>query len=113
MPKIEGTIIQFNAKNADLTAQDLAKQSGSQVIAAKVDQAVAADVRTATNEIEIIRDQFLTNTPAASLYTDPMGSTDGAAIIAAQGTAVASQSRGRNGSAPSDDAAQISDIIAP
>jgi hypothetical protein len=111
--KLQGTIIQFNAKNADLTAQDLAKQAGSQVIAARVDQAVAADVRTATNEIEIIRDQFLTNTPAAPLYTDPMGSTDGAAIIAAQGTAVASQPRGRNGSAPSDDAAQISDIIAP
>jgi hypothetical protein len=111
--KLAGTIRNFNAKNADLTAQDLAKQSGSQVIATTVATAQQADVRRVDNAIATRREQFRTDTPAAPLYTDPMGSTDGAAIIAAQGTAVASQVSGRNGSAPSDDAAQISDIIAP
>jgi len=111
--KLVGSIRRFNPSQADQTAQDLAKQSGSQIIAARADQLIAADVRTVENEIDVIREQFRTDTPAATLYTDPMGSTDGAAIIAAQGTAAASQPRGRNGSAPSDDAAQISDIIAP
>jgi hypothetical protein len=111
--KLAGTIRNFNAKNADLTAQELAKQSGSQVIATTVATAQQADVRRVDNAIATRREQFRTDTPAAPLYTDPMGSTDGAAIIAAQGTAVASQPRGRNGSAPGDDAAQISDIIAP
>ena len=111
--KLTGSIRYFNAKDADLTAQDLAKQSGSQVISTTVSTAQQADVRRVDNEIAARREQFRTDTPAAPLYTDPMGSTDGAAIIAVQGTAVASQVRGNNGQAPGDDAAQISDIIAP
>lgn len=111
--KLAGSIRYFNPTTADLTAQDRAKLSGSQVINTASNVGQQADVRRVDNEIAARRDQFRTDTPAATLYTDPMGSTDGAAIIAAQGTAVASQARGPNGSAPRDDAAQISDIIAP
>jgi hypothetical protein len=111
--KLVGAVRRFNATNANFTAQDLAKQSGSQIIAARVDTAIAADVRPIENEIDAIRQQFSTGTPAVTLYTDPMGTTDAASILASRGTAVASQPRGNAGQAPSDDAAQISDIIAP
>jgi hypothetical protein len=113
--KLEGAVRRFDPRNADQTAQDVARQSGAQIIATRASEIESTGVRTVPveNEIDVIREQFRTDTPAAALYTDPMGSTDSSAILDARGTAVASQVRGNNGQAPGDDAAQISDIVAP
>jgi len=108
--KLEGAVRRFDPRNADQTAQDIARQSGAQVIASRADQIIAVDVaRAPENEIDAIREQFRTATPAAPLYNSTRSSVDSGR----RGTAVASQVRGNNGQAPGDDAAQISDIIAP